>query len=108
MVGAPVTPLVSIGRVRPALDPAPAPVSGPVVEPSPWPVGTTASGLPQRRPSARMVTVEPTGDPIREPAATGAGFRDAESIRSNLSRHYDGVRAAREHTNTESEAREGQ
>lgn len=71
---------------------------------SPQPSAVTAAGLPQRKPGARVV---PAGlEP--KPGKERATFRDPESIRSNLSRHYNGVRAARERTQTKSEAREGQ
>jgi signal transduction histidine kinase len=50
---------------------------------------TTAAGLPVRTKGARAVPVE---RPAAEPEG---GFRDPESIRNNLSRHYDGVLAAR-------------
>jgi signal transduction histidine kinase len=60
----------------------------------PEPARTTAAGLPMRKPGARVV---PAG-PGAEPPAARIQFRNAESIRSNLSRHYNGVRAARERT----------
>lgn len=52
---------------------------------------TTAAGLPVRTPGAGAVPAE------RQPQATApqTGFRDPESIRNNLSRHYDGMLAAR-------------
>ncbi|GAB1511733.1 sensor histidine kinase [Actinophytocola sp. KF-1] len=50
---------------------------------------TTANGLPVRTPGARTLPAE------RPKTAPRTGFRDPESIRSNLSRHYDGVLAAR-------------
>jgi signal transduction histidine kinase len=71
---------------------------------SPQPSAMTAAGLPQRKPGARVV---PAGQK-QPPAEERTSFRDAESIRSNLSRHYNGVRAAREAAQTKSEAREGQ
>jgi signal transduction histidine kinase len=57
---------------------------------SPRPAATTAAGLPIRSPGARAVPVE-----RQQAAAPETGFRDPESIRNNLSRHYDGVLAAR-------------
>jgi hypothetical protein len=71
---------------------------------SPQPSALTAAGLPQRKPGARVLPVGQEHPPAEE----RPGFRDAESIRSNLSRHYDGVRAAREAAQAKSEAREGQ
>jgi signal transduction histidine kinase len=56
---------------------------------TPRPAATTAAGLPIRSPGAGAVPVE------RQQAAPETGFRDPESIRNNLSRHYDGVLAAR-------------
>ncbi|MDQ3787724.1 MAG: hypothetical protein M3422_10835, partial [Actinomycetota bacterium] len=50
---------------------------------------TTANGLPVRTPGARTLPAE------RPKTTPQTGFRDPESIRSNLSRHYDGVLAAR-------------
>lgn len=67
------------------------------------PSATTAAGLPLRKPGAGVV---PAGSE-REPTVAGVGFRDPEAIRSNLARHYDGVRAARLRTQTEPDAREG-
>jgi signal transduction histidine kinase len=57
--------------------------------PTPRPAATTSAGLPVRTPGARAVPVE------RPQTAPQTGFRDPESIRNNLSRHYDGVLAAR-------------
>jgi anti-sigma regulatory factor (Ser/Thr protein kinase) len=56
---------------------------------APRPAATTAAGLPIRSPGAGAVPVE------RQQTAPETGFRDPESIRNNLSRHYDGVLAAR-------------
>ncbi|WP_325156333.1 HAMP domain-containing sensor histidine kinase [Actinophytocola sp.] len=52
--------------------------------------GTTNSGLPMRRPGAGLTH---SATPETEPAH--ALQRDPESIRSNLARHYSGVRTAR-------------
>jgi signal transduction histidine kinase len=52
-------------------------------------IATTENGLPVRTPGARTLPAE------RQKSAPETGFRDPESIRSNLSRHYDGVLAAR-------------
>jgi len=73
-----LTPAVSVPK-------AAEPVAPVVVS---QPAGTTAAGLPVRTPASRAVPAE------RAPEKSSA-FRDPESIRSNLSRHYDGVRAAR-------------
>jgi signal transduction histidine kinase len=58
---------------------------------------TAASGLPVRTPGARTgpatkPATEPADEEARKP---GAGFRDPDAIRANLSRHYGGVQAAR-------------
>ncbi|HWM02296.1 MAG TPA: ATP-binding protein [Actinophytocola sp.] len=79
-------------------EPAKAPEPGdPVDAPT---IRTTAAGLPMRKPGARSVPVKPTGEPAEPARATG--FRDPEAIRSNLSRHYSGMQAARR-TREESE-----
>jgi len=71
--------------LTPAARKVAAPAAPATVRPS---AETTAAGLPVRTPAAKAV-------PAGRPAATSRAFRDPESIRSNLSRHYDGVRAAR-------------
>ncbi|WP_410617030.1 sensor histidine kinase [Amycolatopsis sp. lyj-109] len=55
----------------------------------------TDAGLPTRRPGAQLApgAVLPRG---RE--QTGGAFRDAAAVRSSLSRHYQGMRAARSET----------
>lgn len=55
----------------------------------PRPAATTSAGLPVRTPGAGPLPAE------RPQTAPQTGFRDPESIRNNLSRHYDGVLAAR-------------
>jgi signal transduction histidine kinase len=87
----------------PAPVPAPVRVATPVPEQEPKPALVTSAGLPLRKPKARVVPDKPEPQPAKR-----TGFRDAECIRSNLSRHYDGVRAARLRAQTKSEAREGQ
>jgi signal transduction histidine kinase len=52
---------------------------------------TTSAGLPVRTPGARAVPAERP----QTAAAPQTGFRDPDSIRNNLSRHYDGMLAAR-------------
>ena len=61
----------------------------------------TSAGLPTRRPGAQLApgAVVPR---VRE--QTGGTFRDAAAVRSSLSRHYQGMRAAR----LETSARAGQ
>ncbi|WP_103353411.1 ATP-binding protein [Amycolatopsis sp. CA-128772] len=56
----------------------------------------TDAGLPTRRPGAQLApgAVVPR---VREQAG-GAPFRDAAAVRSSLSRHYQGMRAARQET----------
>ncbi|WP_260193077.1 ATP-binding protein [Actinophytocola gossypii] len=55
------------------------------------PVGTTAAGLPMRRPGGQAVPARQAGRPDER----GVDFRDPETIRNNLSRHYSGMQAAR-------------
>jgi signal transduction histidine kinase len=97
----------------------PAHAADPTVRPEPGPVGDwdtaadrtrqaaesalkpaaaqrlTDAGLPTRRPGAQLApgAVVPRG---RE--RTGGAFRDAAAVRSSLSRHYQGMRAARSET----------
>jgi signal transduction histidine kinase len=60
----------------------------------------TDAGLPTRRPGAQLApgAVVPR---VREPNA--GGFRDAASVRNSLSRHYQGMRAARRQTASRTE-----
>jgi signal transduction histidine kinase len=55
----------------------------------------TDAGLPTRRPGAQLApgAVVPR---VRE--ESGGGFRDASAVRNSLSRHYQGMRAARRQT----------
>jgi hypothetical protein len=55
----------------------------------------TDAGLPTRRPGAQLApgAVVPR---VRE--QDGGGFRDASAVRNSLSRHYQGMRAARRQT----------
>jgi len=82
-----LTPAVSVPK---AAEPAVAtqPATQPARQPARQSAGTTAAGLPVRTPASRAVPAERAPDESR-------AFRDPESIRTNLSRHYDGVRAAR-------------
>lgn len=68
-----------------------APAARPQASANPGRSATTAAGLPVRTPGAGPVPAERK----QAPTASQTGFRDPESIRSNLSRHYDGVLAAR-------------
>ncbi|WP_143264217.1 sensor histidine kinase, partial [Amycolatopsis kentuckyensis] len=103
-------------RVIPPETSAPAPAADPTTQPELAPVGDwdtpadrtrvaaesalqvpaaqnlTGSGLPTRRPGAQLApgAVVPR---VRE--QTGGTFRDAAAVRSSLSRHYQGMRAAR-------------
>ncbi|GLY39779.1 histidine kinase [Amycolatopsis sp. NBRC 101858] len=56
----------------------------------------TDAGLPTRRPGAQLApgAVVPR---VREQTG-GASFRDAAAVRTSLSRHYQGMRAARQET----------
>lgn len=60
----------------------------------------TDAGLPTRRPGAQLApgAVVPR---VREDP--GGGFRDASAVRNSLSRHYQGMRAARQQTATRAE-----
>ena len=51
------------------------------------------SGLPTRTPGAQLA---PGAAAPREPKPEATGFRDPVAIRNNLSRHYNGMRAARQ------------
>ena len=57
-------------------------------------ITATTNGLPRRTPGARVVPSRP--DLTQGTTAPGAGWRDAESVRNTLARHYNGVREARE------------
>ncbi|WP_410671513.1 ATP-binding protein [Amycolatopsis sp. cmx-4-68] len=63
----------------------------------------TEAGLPTRRPGAQLApgAVVPR---VRE--QTGGAFRDAAAVRTSLSRHYQGMRAARQQTAARAEAEE--
>jgi hypothetical protein len=119
---APVTPVAPVAPPSPvALVPDPVPVSNglsgwfseeskvdtPV--PEAWQAAdaavsqpatrVTAAGLPMRKPGSRVVPAV-QAEPKGTPASSLTSFRNADAIRSNLSRHYNGVRAARERTRT--------
>lgn len=73
------------------LRPNPSKAERPKAAAAPAPsTATTSAGLPVRTPGARAVPAERT-----QTTAPQTGFRDPESIRNNLSRHYDGMLAAR-------------
>ncbi|WP_329048916.1 ATP-binding protein [Amycolatopsis sp. NBC_01488] len=57
----------------------------------------TDAGLPTRRPGAQLApgAVVPR---VREQQTGGGSFRDAAAVRTSLSRHYQGMRAARRET----------
>jgi hypothetical protein len=58
------------------------------------------AGLPTRRPGAQLAP----GAPLPRPAKATAqldDFRDPAAVRHNLSRHYNGMRAARQRTANE-------
>ncbi|MBE1493407.1 signal transduction histidine kinase [Amycolatopsis lexingtonensis] len=55
----------------------------------------SAAGLPTRRPGAQLA---PGAALPRVREADGAAFRDATAVRNSLSRHYQGMRAARRQT----------
>jgi hypothetical protein len=54
-------------------------------------IRTTPAGLPRREPRSGTLPDRPNG----RPAEADTGFRDPDTIRSNLSRHYSGMQAAR-------------
>ena len=56
-------------------------------------IRTTAAGLPVRKPGAKSLSPKSISKPGAD--KPGTGFRDPDAIRSNLSRHYSGVQAAR-------------
>ncbi|WP_410639118.1 sensor histidine kinase [Amycolatopsis sp. lyj-346] len=116
-IPAEATPAGHSGAAEPpAADSPPAATSSPTTPPEQLPVGDwdtpadrtrqtaesalkpasaqrlTDAGLPTRRPGAQLApgAVAPRG---RE--QTGGSFRDAAAVRSSLSRHYQGMRAAR-------------
>ncbi|MFJ7219067.1 sensor histidine kinase [Amycolatopsis sp. NPDC098790] len=55
----------------------------------------TDAGLPTRRPGAQLA---PGAAVPRVREQNGGSFRDAAAVRSSLSRHYQGMRAARQET----------
>ncbi|SFW70333.1 HAMP domain-containing sensor histidine kinase [Amycolatopsis australiensis] len=61
----------------------------------------TASGLPARQPGAQLA---PGAAAPRKPTAPDTSFRDPAAVRSNLSRHYSGMRAARHRVATDPKA----
>jgi hypothetical protein len=88
--------------------------------------GTTSSGLPMRKPGARLApgalnsatqldNAQPNSQNVARPATPGGkgsgtasnrgDFRDPAAIRNNLSRHYDGMRRARQRTKAEPDKR---
>ncbi|WP_326954419.1 sensor histidine kinase [Amycolatopsis sp. NBC_01286] len=60
----------------------------------------TDAGLPTRRPGAQLAPGAVVPRVREEP---GGGFRDASAVRNSLSRHYQGMRAARQQTATRAE-----
>ena len=56
------------------------------------------TGLPTRKPGAQLA---PGAAAPREPKSDSGTFRDPMAVRNNLSRHYNGMRAARRRTGTE-------
>lgn len=61
----------------------------------------TAAGLPTRNPGARLAP----GAAVPRPATVSQStdFRDPAAVRSNLARHYSGMRAARQRTGNSAE-----
>jgi hypothetical protein len=55
----------------------------------------TDAGLPTRRPGAQLA---PGAALPHTRQQTGGAFRDASAVRTSLSRHYQGMRAARQQT----------
>jgi signal transduction histidine kinase len=103
--------------VPPAAEPGPAEVKSSWVTPAdevrqaaedavnlPPDTPVTSSGLPTRKPGAQLAPGAAAPRKAAEPRP--AGFRDPEAVRSNLARHYNGMRAARVRTGSESEPRD--
>ncbi|TDQ01388.1 ATP-binding protein [Labedaea rhizosphaerae] len=82
--------------------------------------GTTSAGLPMRKPGARLApgaltNAQPNNQNVARPATPGGkgsgtatdrgDFRDPAAIRNNLSRHYEGMRRARQRTKAEPDKR---
>ncbi len=63
--------------------------------------GFTDSGLPERQPGAQLA---PGSAAPRRPQQADQSFRDPAAVRSNLSRHYSGMRAARHRVAAEPDA----
>ncbi len=61
----------------------------------------TDSGLPTRQPGAQLA---PGSAAPRHPQQGDPSFRDPAAVRSNLSRHYSGMRAARHRVSAEPDA----
>ncbi|WP_318306330.1 ATP-binding protein [Amycolatopsis solani] len=61
----------------------------------------TDSGLPTRQPGAQLA---PGSAAPRRPPQADPSFRDPAAVRSNLSRHYSGMRAARHRVAAEPDA----
>ncbi|WP_291418974.1 ATP-binding protein [Actinophytocola sp.] len=114
----PTIPPTTVPASAPAgTAPKGAPASAPRSAPKPAPqvdssvgeqtIRTTTAGLPLRMPGgntapAKLTTQQPTTQQPVARQSTGL-HRDPESIRSNLSRHYSGMQAARR-TRQESES----
>ncbi len=63
-------------------------------------IRTTAAGLPMRKPGTGLPSAKPDTKSDAKSGAgsddrSDAGFRDPDAVRSNLSRHYRGMQAAR-------------
>ena len=67
---------------------------------APAAVGTSPVGLPMRKPGGRPA-------PAARQRATDGVTRDPDAVRGNLSRHYRGVRAARDLRRPRTDPREG-
>jgi signal transduction histidine kinase len=61
----------------------------------------TSAGLPTRNPGAQLAPGAAV--PRAAPAPQPTDFRDPAAVRSNLARHYSGMRAARQRTGTSPE-----
>lgn len=61
----------------------------------------SAAGLPTRKPGAQLAPGAALPRPAGQARAQSGGFRDPAAVRNNLSRHYNGMRAARQRTANE-------
>jgi signal transduction histidine kinase len=61
----------------------------------------SAAGLPTRKPGAQLAPGAALPRPAGQARVQSGDFRDPAAVRNNLSRHYNGMRAARQRTANE-------